>query len=100
MSNMHVNVVFDKEEIQKYMDEYAQNIIKTEIAKHVRMQWEHWSNQHDFKNQIKKALQERLQVHVDEILLDYEGIRKRAETQIHRSLATRVGNTLKKLEEA
>ena len=64
MSNMHINVVFDKEEIQKYMDEYAQSIIKTEIAKHVKAQWEHWSNQYEFKQQIKVLLSERLQEEV------------------------------------
>lgn len=99
-NNMHVNVVFDKDEIQKYMDEYAQQIIKTEIAKHVRMQWEHWSNQHEFKQLIKKALTDRLQAHVDDILLDYEGIKQRATEQIHRSLTNRVTNSIKRLENA
>ena len=81
------------------MDEYAQSIIKTEIAKHVKAQWEHWSNQYEFKQQIKVLLSERLQEEVERVLADYEGIKQRAEAQIHRSIATRVTNTVKKLEE-
>lgn len=100
MKQMNVTTVLDGDEIQKYMDEYAQQIIKTEIAKHVRMQWEHWANQHDFKQLIKKALTDRLQAHLDEVLLDYEGIKQRATDQIHRSLTARVTKSLKRLEEA
>lgn len=98
--NLNITVTLDHDEIQKYMEEFAQQIVKTEIAKHVRTTWEGWSNQYEFRNQIKKALSDRLQATIDEILMDYDGIKNRATEQIHRSIAARVTNTVKRLEAA